>query len=53
MRKTQEVLENLKNKGLSEKEIERIIPRGTIKWDKAIELHPGDRLVRSIFIGGG
>lgn len=38
---------------LPEKKIGQVILNGHIKWDKELELHAGDRVVLSIFIGGG
>ena len=34
-------------------QIGQMILNGHIKWDKAIELQPGDRIVLQPFIGGG
>jgi hypothetical protein len=38
---------------LPAKEVGQIIINGHIKWDKGIELHAGDRIVLSIYVGGG
>jgi hypothetical protein len=38
---------------LPEKKIGQVILNGHIKWDKELELHAGDRIVLSIFVGGG
>lgn len=38
---------------LPSEQIGQVILNGHIKWDKAIELRPGDRIVLQPFIGGG
>lgn len=38
---------------LPSEQIGQIILNGHIKWDKAIELQPGDRVVLQPYIGGG
>ena len=38
---------------LPSEQIGQMIINGHIKWDKAIELQPGDRVVLQPFIGGG
>ena len=38
---------------LPEKKIGQVILNGHIKWDKELELSASDRVVLSIFIGGG
>ena len=38
---------------LPSEQIGQVIINGHIKWDKTIELRPGDRIVLQPYIGGG
>ena len=38
---------------LPSEQIGQMIINGHIKWDKAIKLQPGDRIVLQPFVGGG